>query len=249
MAPFSADEKLDIAVDMMYYAARGIRRGNPKAKVISFSPALSTPWLGGDLPEYFPPMYGIAWTLDGIYRRIASGRFPSEDPDDYFDIVGWHPYQMSVNQQEKDKDLFLNIEEPDRLWADYSNAAYRVMCQYGDAKKPVVFTETGFTDCGAPEREALQAGYTRKLIEYASQMPYVKTIFHFRLLNERRMIYKSGIEDNQIGGLAEVYFGMFTDPSEGLNPRLKAEVIREAAGGTGDLAALGARVRQQAGGV
>ena len=247
MEPFSPEEKLDIAVDMMYYAARGIRRGNPKAKVVSFSSALSTPWLGGDLPEYFPPMYGIAWTLDAVYRRIASGHFPSTNPDDYFDIVAWHPYQMSTDQREKDKDLFLHIEEPDRLWVDYSNAAYRVMCQYGDAEKPVIFTETGFTDCGDPERESRQADYTEKLIGYAAQMPYVKTVFHFRLLNERGMLERNGIEDNQIGGLAEVYFGMFTDPSEGCEPRLKARVIQRAAGGTGDLAALGRKVRAQAG--
>lgn len=45
--PFSPEEKMDIAVDMMYFSAKGVRRGNPKAKVASFSPALSTPGLGG----------------------------------------------------------------------------------------------------------------------------------------------------------------------------------------------------------
>ena len=38
--PFTPDEKLDIAVDMMYFAAKGVRRANPKARVVSFSPAL-----------------------------------------------------------------------------------------------------------------------------------------------------------------------------------------------------------------
>ena len=50
--PFSPDEKYDIAVDMMYFSAKGVRRGNPKAKVASFSPALSTPGLGGGLPDF-----------------------------------------------------------------------------------------------------------------------------------------------------------------------------------------------------
>lgn len=125
--PFTPDEKLDIAVDLMYFAARGVRKGNPKAKVVSFSPALSTPWLGGGLPDYLPPMYGIAWTLDQIYSRIKSGKFWSENPDDYFDLVAWHPYQMSTDQHEKDADLFLHIQEPDNLWKDYNDAAYRVM--------------------------------------------------------------------------------------------------------------------------
>ncbi len=34
--PFSPEEKLDIAVDLMYFAAKGIRRANPNAKVVSF---------------------------------------------------------------------------------------------------------------------------------------------------------------------------------------------------------------------
>ncbi len=34
--PFTADEKMDIAVDMQYFAAKGVRAGNPKAKVASF---------------------------------------------------------------------------------------------------------------------------------------------------------------------------------------------------------------------
>ena len=85
--PFTPDEKLDIAVDMMYFAAKGVRRANPKARVVSFSPALGTPWLGSDLPDYLPPMYGIAWTLDKVYSRIKSGNFWSDNTDDYFDMI------------------------------------------------------------------------------------------------------------------------------------------------------------------
>ena len=90
-APFTADEKMDTAVDMMYFAARGVRRGNPNAKVASFSPALSTPGLGGDMPDWLPVMYGVAWTLDKVYSRIKSGKFWSTNTDDYFDLVAWHP--------------------------------------------------------------------------------------------------------------------------------------------------------------
>ena len=105
--PFSADEKMDIAVDMMYFAAKGIRRANKNALVASFSPALSTPGLGGDMPDYLPVMYGVAWTLDKIYSRIRSGKFWSDNPDDYFDIVSWHPYVFTNKDVESDADLFL----------------------------------------------------------------------------------------------------------------------------------------------
>ena len=240
--PYSPDEKLDIAVDLMYFAAKGIRRANPDARVVSFSPALSTPWLGGDLPDYLPPMYGIAWTLDKIYSRIKSGEFWSEDPDDYFDLVAWHPYQMSTSQMERDADFFLHIEEPDCLWKDYNDAAYRVMCKYGDAKKQVILTEIGFTDCGDPELEIKQAEYTRKLLRIAAELPYVRTVYNFRLLTETGMLKKQGIEKNQIGGRAEVSFGFFKEPDENCRPRLKAHVLQEVAGGLEDLTAAGKKV-------
>ena len=116
MEPFTADEKMDIAVDMMYFAAKGIRRSGSKAKVASFSPALSTPGLGGDMPDFLPVMYGVAWTLDKVYSRIKSGKFWSDNTDDYFDIVAWHPYVFTNKPDVEDKDLFLNVDEPDQLW-------------------------------------------------------------------------------------------------------------------------------------
>lgn len=240
--PFTADEKMDIAVDMMYFAAKGVRRANPNAKVASFSPALSTPGLGGDMPAFLPVMYGIAWTLDKVYSRIRSGKFWSSDTDDYFDLVAWHPYVMSTKSGVKDKDLFLDITEPDNLWKDYNEAAYRVMCQYGDGHKQVLLTETGFTDCGDPEREALYADYNRRIMEIAYELPYVRTLFNFRLLNENAMLKKDGIDKNQIGGLTEVYFGLFTDPAEGCQPRKRAYAIQAAAGGKGDLKEIGRRI-------
>lgn len=240
--PFSADEKMDIAVDLMYFAAKGVRKGNPNAKVTCFSIALSTPWLGGDLPDYLPPQYGIAWFLDKVYSRIKSGKFWSDNPDDYFDLLAWHPYQMSTNQYEKDKDIFIHIEEPDFLWKDYNDAAYRVMCKYGEGHKKVILSETGFTDCGDVEKEKLQAEYTKKINTMASQMPYVKTIFNFRLLTEYGMLQKAGIEDNQIGGLAEVYFGFFEEPEKECRPRLKALALQELTGSTADLYEVGRQV-------
>ncbi len=245
--PFTPEEKMDIAVDMMYFAAKGVRRANPKAKVASFSPALSTPGLGGGLPDFLPVMYGVAWALDMVYSRIRSGKFWSDNPDDYFDLVAWHPYVFTNRPVSSDKDLFLNVEEPDTLWWSYNDAAYKVMCKYGDADKQVILTETGFTDCGDPELEKRYARYNRKLLELAATMPYVRTVYNFRLLNENAMLKRAGIEENQIGGLTEVYFGLFTDPSEGCRPRARAYAIQEMAGGTGDLVRLGQIAARTAG--
>ncbi len=239
---FTADEKMDIAIDMMYFSAKGVRRGNPSARVTCFSPALSTPWLGGDLPDYLPPMYGIAWTLDKMYSRIKSGRFWSDHTDDYFDMLSWHPYQMSVDQSRVGMDLFLDIFEPDHLWKDYNDAAYRVMCKYGDGHKQVILTEAGFTDCGDEKEEIKRAEYMRRLLKLAAELPYVRTVYNFRLLNEESMLKRAGIEDNQIGGLAEVYFGFFEEPWHECRPRKKAYVLQELTGSSADLVQAGRKV-------
>lgn len=240
--PFSADEKADIAVDMMYFSAKGIRRANPNAKVASFSPALSTPGLGGDMPDFLPVMYGVAWTLDKIYSRIKSGKFWSTNTDDYFDLVAWHPYVFTNREVASDADLFLNVQEPDELWRSFNDAAYKVMKKYGDGHKQVLLTETGFTDCGDRELELRYAGYNKKLLEIAAQLPYVRTLHNFRLLNENAMLRRAGIEDNQIGGITEVYFGLFTDPEDGCQPRARALAIQEMTGSTADLYSIGKKL-------
>ena len=241
MKPFTADEKMDIAVDMMYFSAKGIRRSGSKAKIASFSPALSTPGLGGDMPDYLPVMYGVAWTLDKIYNRIKSGKFWSDNTDDYFDILAWHPY-VFTNRECEDKDLFYDVDEPDQLWKSYNDAAYKVMKKYGDGHKQVLMTESGFTDFGNPEWEKRYAGYNKKMIEIARELPYVRTLHNFRLLNENAMLQRAGVEDNQIGGLSEVYFGIFTDPEEGCRPRARAYAIQEMTGSTADLEAAAAAI-------
>jgi hypothetical protein len=227
--PFTPDEKIDIAIDLMYFSAKGIRKGNPKAKVASFSPALSTKALGGDMPEFLPVMYGVAWTLEKVYSRIKSGEFWSDNPDNYFDIVSWHPYVFTTKEV-PDNQLFIDVDEPDGLWRDYNMAAYRVMKKYGDGDKEVILTESGFTDLGDEEREKRYADYNKKIIQMAYEMPFVRTLHNFRLLNENAMLKREGIENNQIGGLTEVFFGLFTDPDEGLKPRKRAHAIAEMTG-------------------
>jgi hypothetical protein len=199
--------------------------------------------LGGGLPYFFPVMYGVAWALDQVYSRIASGRFWSVKTDDYFDLVAWHPYVFTTRDV-PDYELFMDVEEPDTLWRDFNDAAYRVMKRYGDADKQVLLTETGFTDCGNPEWEKRYAAYNQKILRLAMEMPYVRTLHNFRLLNENAMLQRAGIEDNQIGGLTEVYFGLFTDPEEGCRPRLRARAIQEMTGAAQDLEALGRKVSE-----
>ena len=200
-------------------------------------------FLDTDMTHPFSPdeKYDIAVDMmyfDQVYSRIKSGKFWSTDTNDYFDIVAWHPYVFTTKDV-CDRDLFLDVEEPDTLWRDYNDAAYRVMRKYGDGDKEAILTETGFTDCGNPEWEERYGRYNKKIMDYAAKMPYVRTLHNFRLLNENAMLKRAGIEDNQIGGLTEVYFGLFTDPEDGCQPRARALAIQEMTGSDTDLAALG----------
>jgi len=68
-----------MALKMMIFAARGVRKGNPRAKVASFSPALSTEGLGGGLPYFFPVMYGVAWVWLQIPSFTANLRAIAKD--------------------------------------------------------------------------------------------------------------------------------------------------------------------------
>jgi hypothetical protein len=117
------------------------------------------------------------------------------------------------------------------------------MRKYGDKDKQVLLTETGFTDIGNPEWEARYAEYNKKILNYAAEMPYVRTLHNFRLFNENAMLKRAGIEENQIGGLTEVYFGLFTDPEEGCGPRKRALAIQKMTGSEEDLFALAETVR------
>jgi hypothetical protein len=56
------------------------------------------------------------------------------------------------------------------------------------------------------------------------------------------MLRRAGIEDNQIGGVTEVYFGLFTDPEDGCQPRARALAIQDLTGSKDDLASIGARL-------
>ncbi len=100
--PFSPEEKLDIAVDLMYFAAKGIRKKrNPRKSCFLFPGAEHA--LAGRKSAGLPAAH--VWNRvdsgNKIYSRIRSGKFWSTDPDDYFDPAAWHPYQMSTCQDKE----------------------------------------------------------------------------------------------------------------------------------------------------
>ena len=224
---FTWKEKAAISTDLLYYASKGIHNANPNAKVILGGPApvYDTSSLqifkGQGKPyEFNITTSGIAAFLTLIYENIQSGRWPSKNNDDYFQILAWHPYSWD--------------RQPGQWWVEQNNLVYQVAVTYGDEGKPVYFTEWGVTESGDPTKEEPYADYIVKaynLIE--QQMPYIKSMHYFRLYQD-----KSAAGDRQTedwGGAPEVYYGMFTEPNDGHSPRLKAIKYQQAAQGKGNL--------------
>lgn len=232
---FSLEEKMDIAVDMMYFSARGIRRGNPEAKVVSFSPTVQK----DGLPYFIPCQYGMALALEKVYQRIESGNFWSTKSDDFFDLLAWHPYlptQMTyapILENYPAASFFNREEAPDALWRGYNDAAYNVMVRHGDGHKKVLLTEFGFSDKGDPEWEKRQAELFRMAFDIAKTMPYIKTLHSFRLFEQESMGQSD--DPGTISGTAEVYFGFFREPRYHYAPRNKAYALQNIYGGKGTL--------------
>ena len=206
---FSEKDHAKVVTDYMYYASKGVKKGNPDAKSAMPSPGP----LNGTLLT-------VQYFIDDVYTYIESGDAPygeekSKDPDDYFDFLGWHPYTQKI----------------DETWLKENNDIYQVAIDHGDEGKPVLFTEFGFTDFNVQDQEKIQSSYLEKAFEYmaSDQMPYVETCCEFRM-------YTCAYAENW-GGLGEVYFGCISEQSggKGLSPRDKAYTIQKIYGGTGDL--------------
>lgn len=237
-------EKLaDINVDLMYYAAKGIREANPDAVIIT--PGLAPAYEG--IPS-------LGRFLEEIYERIESGEFPAgeekcSDPDEYFDGVAWHPYD-TVNG------ITLTKEPDVAAWKEANDAVFQVMEEHGDGDKEVWFTEFGFTmpvemldvadeNCTENDRylianqyytlneesEQKHADWLKMYFDTMEDMDYVHTCHFFRL--------NCSAHDAEWNGVGEVMFGLFLEPDteigRGFYPRRKAFALQEIYGGEGDL--------------
>lgn len=235
---FSEDEKMDIAVDMMYFSARGIRRGNPEAKVVSFAPAVTQPNLGGHSNVIFcPPSYGIALAISNVYERIKSGSFWSDKTDDFFDLVAIHPYlltqimPMAACDEYPAGQRFFRTEDIDAGWRAPIDMVYTIMSLNGDGKKQMLLTEMGFSDWDIPGLDERQDSMQETMFEFVKTMPYVKTIHSFRLYAPKPEEVGEGFLP-----MGEMCFGMFRRDENGkYQPRKKAFTLQKIYGGTKEL--------------
>ena len=253
--PLTDEERMEIATDMMYYAYRGIKSGNPKASVVSFSPAIAmSSFAGKDGHERMVPFtnagYGIALALSRVYANIASGQYPAglapdKDPDHYFDMVAWHPYlltgmnPMIISETYPAQGRFFREEHVDALWQNFNDMAYNVMVMNGDADKKVLLTEMGFNDWHNTDKEqAHLAEYERLFAMVSETMPYVKTVHLFRLLTAPAEYqfglfwhgmkeYNDWLTKSNFKDIVAPYTEVYPD----FSPREKAYTIQKITGG------------------
>ena len=154
---FPYQERVDITTDLLHYGSRGIHAGNPNATTVmcGLGPAANG-------------IRDIENFLNSIYENIESGRWPSTNPDDFFQVACWHPYIF------KEKPTKQN-------WVDPNIAVYEVMKNHGDKDKPVVFSEMGYTDNDL-SREQI-AKYLLEVFRLARNFSWLDTIYWFRLTN------------------------------------------------------------------
>ncbi len=199
------EETARVCMDFNWYQRRGLKRGNPNAKMM------------------LPALCHFATTasfLEECYKAIYSQTMPAGqqycdiDPDNYFDALNWHPY---VNV------AFGLNEYVDQLWIDRQNEIHDVAVKYGDAEKPVWMTEFGFTEIlnnSNPIREPSVLGKVEEdgritglapenfilaLDAIKRELPWVEAFCMFRMTDMYNVKY-------DVAG--ENAFGMFYNPDD-----------------------------------
>ena len=197
---FTPIEMAAVATDILYYATRAIHDANPEAK--SVMGGLTEPMsLGNSNLEAGRP--SNAWFLQAIYDNIASGEYgyfystesditASLDPDDYFDILSWHPYVWDTKPL--DEDFFVT-----------ENAkTYQVVLDNEGKHKKVFLSEVGFTDYSRGETVVAQS-VINLFHAVSERMPYVETVNLFKMYDVGTAAWSSTPDGAD-------HYGFFYDP-------------------------------------
>lgn len=206
---YSTDTVAAITADMCYYANRGIKSSNPKNELVM--PALCF-WGTAENSTPF---------LEALYRQITSGNLPtsstegfvSADPDDYFNVLNWHPYANT---------------KPSQTWLEANTAMYEVAVRYGDEGKKIFLTEFGWSDMGRQDRiDSIDEWYAEAFDMLKEALPTLEAGFAFRMFD-----WTSAAAEVSS---AEKTFGIFTSPlgSGGVAPKPAATALYRYFNGAG----------------
>ena len=192
---YNDDDKACILLDLCWYVRQGIREVDENARVVF--PGLTNQ---ATVPDF----------LDLVYKKVASKRLPvnqeksDTDPDNYFDVLNWHPYPNKFDEEYK-----IRWDE----WIKYNKSVYQVVIDNNDEGKEVYFSEIGWTDYGSRDEAVLNEianNYTKAYNYTIEELPFVTGFFAFRLTNLiYQVIDETGGEEN---------FGLFYHPNDPLTP-------------------------------
>lgn len=212
------DEMATLAIDMLFYASKGIKRANPKAITIMGGIVDTHAIIKGD-PDYTLGTGSMIPFLKLMYDKIYKKTHGSTNPDDFFERVCWHPYYY---RKALDNDFF-----------ELNEKIYNTILVCEGKHKGVFITEFGWSEEHINQKEVTR--FIGTLFECVKQnMPYVETLHYFRLLNN--------LEENG------QKYGLFYDPKPHVSdknplngeimtaqPKPQAFAMQKALNGNGDL--------------
>ncbi len=217
---FTDEETVKVCMDYCWYIRRGLKKGNADAKLMM--PALCH---YSSSPTWMEMMY------EAIYSKTlpAGQEYSDTDPDNYFDVLNWHPYVNSM--------FGVGNDISEGLWVERQNEFHDVAVKYGDAEKPVWLTEFGFSDSGDisvlgtvtkdGQTGKAPTNYVDMLKTIKKELPWVETVCMFRITDMYNVKYDVESENT---------FGLFYNPNDPENvgkPKPAAVAItRYIKGGT-----------------
>ena len=208
---YTESELSHIIGDLCWYTTRGVRGVDENARVLL--PSLCN---YSTAPDF----------LDSIYKAIESKTLPvaqeysDTDPDNYFQILNWHPYSLVTGEIDAD-------------WVALQKEIYAVAEKHGDGGKPVWYTEMGWTDYRDEDNmQTIANRYVKLFDTVKEELPFVETVFIFRL---------STLTVQQIS-TAEDNFGIVFNPLDPISPGMPKPaaiaIYRYIHGENADLAPL-----------
>ncbi len=184
-SPLTESDMGFIDADLVYAANKAIKEVNPNNACI------------------FPGLTGngrAELVLEAFYTHIEEKRVPTiedyyvDDPDDYFDILGLHPYPDGGGYAvtKKKCDNFRDI-----------------MIRHGDGEKRMFLTEYGQSTSDPAQFQSVADMLMDCLTQIKRDMPYVETVYYFRMSDRYEKFAPENLKEN--------YFGCFYSPNDPIN--------------------------------
>lgn len=188
---YTIEEIAQITVDHCHAITDGIKAAKSEAKVLSAGLTLLSASY-----DYLVAAYDYIGSSDNYYK--------DQTPDNYFEILNWHPYVFFNRTGGDNSELAKGVSVSNwgkdywgAKWVAYQKKMYSVAESNGDGDTPVWFTEMGQSDYGSYDAAnsthsaggditstlaAQRLGDMFSLVE--SDLPFVDSVIAFRIFDK-----------------------------------------------------------------